>query len=102
MFKTYYKAIAFLRKNVRGDRPVSVRRVKLKNLDGLCVLKDDRFVISISKELTPEHAIDVLLHEYAHTVSWKREDDDHGPLWGVAYSNIYRLFLEKFINERKS
>lgn len=99
MYKTYYRAVTFLKQHVGCHYPVQVRRVKLKCLDGVCLFKNNAFVIKINRELTPEHAIDVLLHEYAHTVSWKKEDDDHGPLWGVAYSNIYRLFLEKFINK---
>lgn len=101
MYRTFHKAVAFLKKHAGCSQPVEVRRVKLDDLDGKCYFKDDHFVIRINKNLSCEHAIDVLLHEYAHTISWKKEPDDHGPLWGVAYSNIYRLFLEKFINEKK-
>lgn len=101
MYKTFYKAVAFLKENAGCSQPVSVRRVKLDDLDGKCFRKNNQFFIKINKKLDCNHAIDVLLHEYAHTISWRKEPDDHGPLWGVAYSNIYRLFLEKFLNEEK-
>lgn len=73
--------------------------------NGFCERKRSSFHIMISDDLPPEHAIDVLQHEWAHAVAWNLLDDSlsrkkrlkaieferlsHGPEWGVAYSKVY-------------
>jgi hypothetical protein len=44
-------------------------------------------------------AVDTLIHELAHAVAWDKDDIDHGPKWGVAYSKVYRLYLEKWLKQ---
>lgn len=82
------------------DEPISVRRVKIREgLDGLCEKKNNRFTIKINPNLNENYSIDVLIHEVAHVVAWDKDSDIHGPNWGRAYSKVYRLFLERFVND---
>jgi hypothetical protein len=82
------------------DEPISVRRVKIRiGIDGLCEKKNNRFLIKVNPNLSENYSIDVLIHEVAHAVAWDKDTDIHGPNWGRAYSKVYRLFLERFIND---
>jgi hypothetical protein len=74
--------------------------------DGDCRIVRGKFQIRVSRELNESEAIDVLIHEWAHTLSWdvcvgkvaySRSISDyefdrlaHGPKWGLAYSKVYR------------
>ena len=45
------------------------------------------------------HLIDVLLHEYAHAISWpyqrlNESTQDHSAQWGIALSTVYSAFYE--------
>lgn len=76
---------------------------------GDCGLIDYRFRIRVSRELNESQAVDVLLHEWAHALSWdtcgdmsvqgrrlsKYEFDrlTHGPKWGLADSKVYQCFV---------
>lgn len=55
--------------------------------------------IVISRSILELHgwevAWDLVIHEYAHVLSWTRTHrsfKDHGPLWGAAYSMLYTGF----------
>lgn len=94
------KILYWLRKNFPTKLPVRTRRVKhLKNKEdarGLCWLEenDEFFIIHIDKSMTLESQIDVLIHEWAHTLTWFGSDtDDHGDEWALAQGRIYRAFL---------
>lgn len=79
---------------------MSVRRLKLSDrLDGDCQFKKDRFLIRINR-LLPEHeAVEVVLHEWAHTLAWDLcQADHHCDEWGKAYSRVYRAFLKEFLD----
>jgi hypothetical protein len=104
-FRMYYKVIKMLRNEMPPKLPVRVRRVKIDN-EGYCEKDENRFSIRIKKNLKESEAIDVLLHEWAHALSWKASFDRmsyerfcetiHGPEWGVAYSKVYQLFEKHF------
>ena len=98
----YFRKVAlFLKKSKLAPEPVSILRVKLRDtLDGQCELKDDKFIIKINRKLPENYSVDVLLHEIAHAVAWDKDTDVHGPNWGKAYSKVYRLYLEKFIENQ--
>jgi len=91
-----------LRKTLPLEHPVSVRRTKLsKGHDGECIFKNGKFIIKIQKNLPEFYSIDILIHEISHCLSWEKEKDWHGALWGKAYSLAYRKFLEWLeLNER--
>lgn len=74
---------------------VEVKRTKIsKKFDGFCMFKNGLFKISICNQLKESEAIDALLHEFAHCLSWEKEKNEHGLQWGKAYSIVYRAFLK--------
>lgn len=101
MAKDFFLEVAnFFKKSNFVSEPISIRRTNLKNgLDGICEKVNDRFIIKISKKLSENYSIDVLIHEFAHAVAWEKDTDIHGPNWGRAYSKVYRKFLENFVDE---
>lgn len=103
MFKSYQKVLRLLRKKCPPAFPVYVRRVKMSDTkDGYCSKANDKFQIRISKSLSEAAAIDTLLHEWAHARAWNHIHDSidneqfekmaHDASWGVAYSEVYRIF----------
>lgn len=97
-YDLYRRVVRFFKSSNLADRPLVIRRVKLKSsLDGQCEIKDDAFYIKINRILSENYSIDVMIHEVAHAVAWDKDTDVHGPNWGKAYSKVYRLFLENFI-----
>jgi len=75
---------------------------------GTCRRERSQFVITISQELDQEMALEVLLHEWAHALSWSLTLDKlsrapdttqeafdaacHDATWGCSYARVYRLF----------
>jgi hypothetical protein len=76
---------------------------------GTCARRDGVFRICVCSALDEAFAIDVLLHEWAHALSWNAELDRaarkrslsdlefeglcHGPEWGLAYGIVYRTYV---------
>lgn len=88
----------FLKGIVRSDILVKVRSTSLSDsLDGLCTRRKGYFLIQVNNNLTVGHAIDVMLHEFAHVEAWGKENDFHGPVWGKCYSRLYREYLSSFL-----
>lgn len=93
-FQYYYKAVRYLKKNLPLGK-VNIRRIKIGRAnDGHCRYKNGCFEVAIDRNLDEFYAIEVLLHELAHVISWGKDEDDHGTNWGKAYSLVYRKFLE--------
>ena len=76
-----------------------VRRVKRTEIDGaychgFCELDQEKqqFNIRISSELSEEIAVETLMHEWAHALSWHAGGSDHSPAWGKAYARVYRVY----------
>lgn len=103
MFQSYQKVLRLLRKKCPPAFPVQVRRVKMGTAkDGYCSKVNDKFQIRINKSLSEAAAIDTLLHEWAHARAWNHIHDSidsdefekmaHDASWGVAYSEVYRIF----------
>lgn len=62
---------------------------------GECKYGRRRLTITIHSRLPWHHAIEVLLHEWAHAHTWRLgEPNDHGPLWGTTYGLIYSAFYD--------
>ena len=82
--------------------PVVVRRRKLQTMVGHCLLKKRRgrpayFTISLDSQIPAKHLPEVLVHEWAHALSWQLGPynvDDHGPDWGIAYARLYQLVID--------
>jgi hypothetical protein len=110
----FRKSLARLRLLLPPAYPVVVhaRATTQNNHDGTCTLHNGRFYIHIDKYLSDEAATDVLLHEWAHALSWddaleraaKSEISDaefqrlaHGRKWGIAYSRVYIAYTTQII-----
>jgi hypothetical protein len=86
-----------LKKELLAKYPVSVWRVEVPRDEfGHCQLNGRKFKIYIDRHLPEWLAIEVLIHEWSHCISWSRaysEQDLHNDSWGIAYSKTYRKFL---------
>lgn len=106
-------ALATLREHLPTPFPTIVRTGNLPpEIDGYCVRRPSRFVIQIDRKLTCESAIGVLLHEWSHARAWNHRLDGaskgglsraefeavcHGPEFGVAYAEAWRLLATRII-----
>lgn len=99
--KHYREVIRALKDKCPADLPVIVRRVKVPtDRFGDCNRLDDYYLIRICRDLKEEQAIDILIHEWAHAISWtKCTSEDHSNEWGKAYSRVYRVFLKEILNK---
>jgi hypothetical protein len=95
---TFLGVTRFLKSVSRSTKPIKVRRTELIGLDGCCEEYDDYFLIKVHKSLENNYSIDVLLHEVAHADAWGMDKDVHGRNWGIQYSRLYRLLLDKYFN----
>lgn len=80
---------------------VRVRRVKMSDFgDCSLVAKPGRrpyYSIRVNRELAEDTQLFVLLHEWAHALSWGTESHRvraHGPEWGLAMSRIWQALME--------
>ena len=82
--------------------PVKVRRVPLEEQFGDCSFirqskEGPYFLIRVAKSLDPDSALLILIHEWAHCLSWgsvSHRIRHHGPEWGIAMSRIWQALLE--------
>ena len=96
---TLREAIDILRVMCPTQYPVAVRRTRMaKETDDFAdvelVMKGRRhFKIRLNAKLPVHFLIWVLVHEWAHCMTWEvthRRHDDHGAHFGIAYSEAYR------------
>lgn len=99
-FEVYRELVSILKKECPPAFPVSVRRTKVSlSICGDCILDKKKFHIRICNQLDEIQAIDALLHEWAHAIAWNHLHDcsnknDHDATWGVAYSEVYNVYLK--------
>ena len=107
-YEAYRKLVRVLKRKCPPAYPVTVRRVKMTSKrDGDCSLGDSRFFVRINKELSEASAIETLIHEWAHARAWSHlhdsltctefEERSHDASWGVAYSEVYRIYEQCFL-----
>lgn len=94
--KTLRGAIDILRVMCPTQYPVAVRRAKMSSDDygdAELITKGRRhFKIRLNTKLSIDILIWVLIHEWAHCMTWEvthRRHDDHGAFFGIAYSEAY-------------
>jgi hypothetical protein len=114
----FRRILAALRSNCTTRLPVTVHVGHVRAGDlGWCRREPRWFSIRLSGRLTQEAAIDVLVHEWAHAMSWDQHLDRmsrspcisaqafeaaaHGPAWGVAYSRAYLVFVAEVTRLRR-
>lgn len=57
----------------------------------------DYFKVVLDHRLSFGTICDYLLHEFAHIGTWfVNEEDDHGPIFGVEWARLYRIYLEMY------
>jgi len=95
--------VADIAQDLPLDHLLEVRREDLQawSLYGYSTLEGDHYLIVLDAGLSRTEALSVLLHEYAHLVVWMDHGpdtlgdvEDHGPLWGEAYSRVYLAWLQ--------
>jgi hypothetical protein len=111
-----------LRIHCRPALPVVVRAGKTApDIDGYCVRRGQRFVITINDRLNFEGVLNSVLHEWAHALAWnyslERAFDDfeagaldangfedicHGPEFGISFATVWRVFVKKILPALKS
>ena len=106
-YEVYRKIVSMLREKLPPAYPVTVRRVKMKGLDGDCMLENKKFYMRINNQMSEGSAIDTLLHEWAHARAWNHLHDSlndkefelrsHDASWGVAYSEVYRTYEQFYL-----
>lgn len=91
------RSVEVLKDEVPLDLPVRVTRPKKMQEWGTCekLADPDRFLIRVHKELDPDWAVAILVHEWAHARTWVEDPrlDHHGPEWGVAYARCYQALF---------
>jgi hypothetical protein len=75
---------------------ISVRRTRLPpDVEGDCTpVAEDFYRIRISRDATYDKACEALTHELGHVLDGCLHE--HGPSWGVSYSEAYALWA-KFV-----
>ena len=98
--KYYQQVVKILKEKCPANLPVRVRRVTVpRDRFGDCSKYDDYYLIRVSNKLRTEEAINILIHEWAHAISWdKCALEDHSNEWGKAYSRVYRIFIKEVLN----
>jgi hypothetical protein len=110
----FHRVVEQLKLHLPPNRPVIVLAGRqLSKKDGDCCVVGGKFRIRVARELNESQALDVLLHEWAHALSWEacvgkvayssRISDyefdrlAHGPKWGLAYSKVYLCFTSEIV-----
>jgi hypothetical protein len=112
-----YESVGLVTENLRlhcpPAYPVLVRAGKTPpNIDGFCVRRESKFVITIDHGLGMDCVINCLLHEWGHALGWNYrldkaaedfaagligpdqfDDVAHGPEFGIAYATCWRTFV---------
>lgn len=73
------------------DKPVQVRRVRMKRCHGECQYWDKFYRIRIDNTLGYQMAVLILLHELAHALE---PNDDHGPAFHMAQFEVWLAYNE--------
>lgn len=92
-------AARILRRQCMPAHPVHVRRVQLQGEWGHCWLRKRKhrkvFLIAIDSRMPDQLALETLVHEWAHALSWYEPGTDHSVAWGRAYARCYRAVIEE-------
>jgi hypothetical protein len=79
---------------------------------GRCARRTSRFVIALNATMNERAAVETLLHEWAHALSWHLvldrlsweldsqadfEQASHDELWGCAYSRVWRAYIANIL-----
>lgn len=86
----------FLKKELPIGK-VTVRRVPLKGILGSCIKSGKQFVIKISSDKDFDFSIEILIHEWAHALSWDKPGSlNHSSAWGIAYAKCFHALMKHY------
>ena len=91
----HFRALRDALKRANPTITVSVRRCKMPaGLLGDCLRMDGYFRIRIDRSRPEQVQVDTLVHEFAHAIAYLEWENtwDHGPEFGVAYADCYRIY----------
>jgi len=82
--------------------PVKLRftKVCMTHEKGCTYRHGKKLNIVINLRLNMYHAVETLIHEYAHARTWRHERIEkiekihHGPDWGVSYAELWQDFYD--------
>lgn len=82
--------VNYLKKKYGEGCKITVRCKKLKEKDvaGYCSETDYGFAIEIDENLRMNEKVGVLVHEFAHVVSWNKSNSDHDNNFQYAFNKI--------------
>ena len=98
--RSFKECLKILKKKLPPAYPVTIKYVDIGDF-GVAELKKKRFILYINPMQCEDLAIETLLHEWAHLISWAvgnnwyKWGEYHGPEWGIAFSRIYQVLYEK-------
>ena len=93
----WLRTIVWLKRTFPPQKPAFVKTCKTdKDLLGFAQLTGTYFKVEIQRNLNFQIKMEVLIHEWAHVISWfgAGHEEDHPDDWGLAFAKIYREFLE--------
>jgi hypothetical protein len=111
-WEEFRSVLACLRDSCPTAKTVVVRTSWLpENILGECARRRKSFVIRLNNRLDEQAAIETLLHEWAHAMSWSYSLDhlanqpdvdprefehaSHDEAWGCAYSRVWRAYQDR-------
>ncbi len=89
----WLRTIAWLRRKFPAQRKVLVRTRKFKDDFGSTSF-DHFFLIEIHPDRSLSIKLDILLHEWAHMLTWfePEQDEEHSKEWGICHAEILTAF----------
>jgi hypothetical protein len=104
-YKLFHRVLELLHEALPARLPIDARLGWVKTTCcGFCSRRDKHFHIRVSSRLPELSAIEVLIHEWAHALSWdayknvpywpwaptaENQRPVHGAAWGKAYAKVY-------------
>jgi len=110
-WREFQTVLGGLRRECPPALPIVVRASWLpETILGQCLRRDKRLVVMLNRDLGEPQAVEVLCHEWAHSLAWNfavdrlinAPDTDpveferacHDEAWGCAYSRVWRAYLD--------
>lgn len=110
----FKRVLAGLRRYCPVAMPVVVRTSRLSSdILGRCARRKTRFVIALNANMNEHDAVETLIHEWAHALSWNLvldrlsqqdsvdpqdfQEASHDEAWGCAYSRVWRVYIRRIL-----
>jgi len=94
------RLLRWIKQEFPPPRPITVHQENGSCLSGddlgyAHLTKGNKFVVAVNRHLPYWAKAEVLVHEWAHVLTWLGNDSDmHGEEWGLNYARIYQAFCD--------